>query len=604
MKPLIYLIAMLAILRLPSPAQQTADNATAYRASVSQAQLQASTARMKAELAEIMRQYEHYEIAAMEVAMLKESVGSLDQLTARDMPAVAQLLLDSSHAADPTVARASLSQANGSQKDIQTRLRTLADQLALYTDQAAMQKRIEDLAVRQAANLRGTRDLSVRLVRRVLTVEQVEQQLAARPPDADDREAARIQAIGADFNRRKLEQAALEQESRLAVEALAKVAADPLAAAATHFTHALEAAATGKLTERAQQASSEMTANLSHAGVKQQEVFTTLQAMIASLDAAQSDEDRLREIATQLAGLADQETGLANRTPRMWGEQKTRATQDQLGIGDRLEVLQNRLKSLNPETATKAVEAASKAGEIGTQLQTEGFTDNIPLITQAADSQQELAKDLAAMSAALQQQADQLAGLNTQGGAPEAMPMSPEAAAIQAAMQDLVEARINVELAGRQSTNHADFKPRLAQGQQDLADGTKKAREAGPIVGEEVHKALAEADRLAQLAAKDQLVDHHLYHTRARINDALAGLQDAANELAAQQAGEGTDGQGEGIKSTPSPKGGPVYSNLAAASDAQRDALTLLKQEKTAPDFIPMVNQYIKNLAEEQSAEP
>jgi hypothetical protein len=81
-------------------------------------------------------------------------------------------------------------------------------------------------------------------------------------------------------------------------------------------------------------------------------------------------------------------------------------------------------------------------------------------------------------------------------------------------------------------------------------------------------------------------------------------LQDAANELAAQQAGEGTDGQGEGIKSTPSPKGGPVYSNLAAASDAQRDALTLLKQEKTAPDFIPMVNQYIKNLAEEQSAEP
>ena len=596
---------------LSAGAQQATENTTAYRASVSQNQLQNSTARLKTELAAIIGDYQRYEIASPEITKLKESVTSLDQLAARDMPEVTRILLEASRATDSAVARTRLTQANGGQKEIQTRLRTLADQLASYSDQAAMQKRIEELALRQSANLRATTYLTKQLTELGLPLQQLEKDLAANPPrsDRDDRVSIRVrerkQYLWTDLARRKLEQSALEQETRLAVAALAKVAADPTATAATHFTQALQVARTGNLEDHAKHASAAMKEALQHATGEQKEVFATLQAMIASLDGAKSDEDRLRDIATQLGDLSIKEDSLATRTPRMWGDQKRRATQDQLTTADRLEVLQNRLLTLNPDIATKADQAATRAGDIGDQIRPENFTDNVPLVTKTAADQMTLAKDLTAMAKDLEHQADQLAAKHAakNGQPPQPTPISPEAAAIQEAMRHLVDARINVELAGRQSTDHSDYKPRLAQGRENLAAGTELAREAGPVVKADVHKALAEADRLAQLAADGKLVDHHLYHTRANINVALAGLQEAAIELAAKEANEQGDKLGENITHSGSQGGGPVYSALSNASDARRDALSLLKQEKTAPEFATMVNQYIKNLAEEPDSD-
>ena len=602
-----------AAICLPATAQQSAENTTAYRASVSQNELQGATARTKEDLAAIAREYQRYAIATIEVAKLNESITTLDQLSARDMPGVVHLLLDASHATDAATARGNLTQANGDQKAIQTRLRALADQLALYTDQAAMQKRIEDLAVRQAANLRATRDLTKLLAQLDLTQQQLAQEVAAAPanpprPDRNNREAMRAQELATrkqnllgDFTRRKLEQVAMEQETRLALDALARVAADPMAPAATHFTQALEVATMAKLTEHSRQASSAMAGDIPRASVEQQAVLTTLQEMIASLDGAKSDEERLRDLATQLADLALNEDGLAARTPRLWGDQKTRATQDQLAVADRLEVLQDRIRTLNAETASHAAAAATKAGDLGEQLKPEHFTDDIPLVAKTADSQKTLAQDLSAMSKTLEQQANELAAKNAPKAGPPSQPapLSPEAAAIQAAMQQLVDARINVELAGRQDDAHTDFQPRLAQGRENLAEATKQALAAGPSVGENVHKALAEADRLAQLAADGKVVGHNLYHTRANINDALAGLQEAAAQLAAKEARGQGDKMGESVTHSGSQGGGPIYSALSNASDAQRDALSLLKQEKTAPEFESMVNQYIKSLAEE-----
>lgn len=608
---LVTVLALATTLCLPLPAQQPGLNTTAYRASVSQDQLQHSTARMKADLVGLIRDYERYDITAMEIAKLKESVASLDQLTARDMPGVVRQLLAASHAADAATARKNLSTATGAQKEIQTRLRSLADQLALYSDQAAMLQRIGELAVRQAANLRATRYLTKQLAALGSSPAQLEQEPSANAPrpDRGDREAIRMlelkQRLRADSHRRKTEQAALEQEIRLAVAALAKVAADPMATAATHFTQALQAATAGKLDEHSRQATVAMNDDLPRATAEQQEIFGTLQTMIASLDAAKSDEERLRDLATQLGDLALKEDGLAGHTPRMWGEEKTRATQDQLSVADSLEVLQHRIKPLNSETAAAATQSATRAGEIGERLRPESFRDDIPLVAKTADEQRALANDLTAMRMTLEQQADQLAALAsaTSGRPPDPMAMSPEAAAIQAAMQQLVDARIQVELAGRQNDNRLDFQPRLAQGRQNLAAGSQQAREAGAIVPEQVHQHLAEADRLAQLAADGKLVDHHLYHTRANIIEALAGLQDAANLLAAQEAKQGA-GQGESVTHSASPGGGPVYSALGAASEAQRDALSLLKQEKTAPEYESMVNQYIMNLATEPDSDP
>ena len=83
----------------------------------------------------------------------------------------------------------------------------------------------------------------------------------------------------------------------------------------------------------------------------------------------------------------------------------------------------------------------------------------------------------------------------------------------------------------------------------------------------------------------------------------MSRLQEAAIELAAKEANEQGDKLGENITHSGSQGGGPVYSALSNASDARRDALSLLKQEKTAPEFATMVNQYIKNLAEEPDSD-
>lgn len=614
MKAAISIIASALVFSLlPGLAQQEDAKTNAYRASVSQTTLQANTARMKEDLAAIIRDYERYEIAAMEVAKLKESVASLDGMAARDMPEVVKLLLEASRAPDGARVRDSVGKADGEQKQIQTRLRALADQLASYSDQAAMQKRVEDLAVRQAAALRTNRGLAKDLADLGLNAEQLKKEVAALPADLPepprrDEEARRAfelnrkkQRLVAEMARVATEQAALEKEAGLVEVALAKVADDPLAPSGTHFKQALETARSNKLDEHARSAAQ---AGDPAASIPSQEAVSgTLRSIIAALDGARSDEERLRDLASQLSDLSVKEDGLANRTPKVWGEQKTRSMRDQFAIGDRLEVLQDRMKSLNAENSSKAASASTRAGELGEALKNEDFHDNVPLVSSTADGQKQLASEMAAMSEALESQANQLAA-NANGSSQQAQEpqLSPEAAAIQAAMKQLVDARINVELARRLNREKLESKARTDQARENLASGSEEARKAGEAVGQEVHQALKEAGQFSQLAANGDKVEHNLYHTNEKINEALAGLQEAAIKLAAQQQQQQGQG-GESPFAAATQAGGPIFSNLAEASDAQRDALSLLKQEKTAPEYETMVNQYIKNLAEEPEAD-
>ncbi|MEK7953578.1 hypothetical protein [Luteolibacter soli] len=602
-------IASVTILLLPVLAQQEDERTGAYRASVSQTTLQTNTARMKEDLAAIIHDYERYGIAAVEVAKLKESVASLDGISGHDMPELVQLLLDASRSSEGTGFRDNLEKADGGQKQIQTRLRALADQLSLYSDQAAMQKRVEDLAVRQAAALRVNRGIAKELAGLGLTAEQLKKEVAALPadlpgPQRGDEEGKRVfelnrkkQRLTTEMARVAAEQAALEKETGLVTTALAKVAEDPMAPAATHFKQAFETARSNKLEEQARSA---VQAGDSISAIPAQEgVSGTLRSIIAALDGARSNEERLRDLASQLSDLSVKEDGLANRTPKVWGEQKNRSMRDQFAIGDRLEVLQDRIKSLDSGNGAKTAEASTRAGELGEALKHEDFHDNVPLVSSTADGQKQLAKDMSAMSEALEAQANQLAA-NANGSAQPAQEpqLSPEAAAIQAAMKQLVDARINVELARRQNAEKLDSKSRVEQSRQNLASGTEEAKKAGAAVGQEVHQALADADQFSKLAATGDKVEHNLYHTNEKINEALAGLQEAAIKLAAQQQQQQGQG-GESPFAAAIQAGGPVFSNLTEASDAQRDALSLLKQEKTAPEYETMVNQYIKNLAEE-----
>lgn len=607
MKPILVFATVLAWLPAASHAQDAAARTNAYRAGVSQSTLAGNASRVKDDLSSLIRDYERYDIAAMEIARLKESVAALQQLSGRDMPDAAKWLMLSAQ----ENSGGNLTKAAALQKEIQTKLRSLSDELGRYSDQAAMQIRIEELAVRQLANQRATRQAADRLAEFGLTLQQLENEVAALPeyperPAREDEEGRRVfeenrrkLEFWNDWSRQKYEQNALDRETHLAVEAMFKVADDPLAPAAAHFKQAIAAARSGQFQEHTTAATSAMDKDPRAAATEQQAVMDSFHAMIASLDAASSDEERLRDMSTQFTDLSAKENGIANRTPRMWGEQKNRATQDQFSIGDRLEILQNRLRALNPNASAKSRDAGLKANDLATPMRSENFTDDIPLVSRTADGQKALAKDLAEMGETLEKQAEKLSAAGQSAPQPEAI--SPEAAAIQDAMRELVDSRINVELATRQNSEKLDFQPRLEQGRRNLASGTQRARDAGPVVGEEVHKALAEADALAQRAANNDKTNHNLFHTRRLINEALTGLQEAAIKLAAQ---EEQKQQQDGGGNTTMKGGGPVIASQGERSDAQRDALSLLKQEKTAPEFETMVRQYIKNLAEEKGTEP
>jgi hypothetical protein len=109
----------------------------------------------------------------------------------------------------------------------------------------------------------------------------------------------------------------------------------------------------------------------------------------------------------------------------------------------------------------------------------------------------------------------------------------------------------------------------------------------------------------AALAAEGKQAEHNLYHTNANVDKALAALQEAANQLATADqgdepgSGEGT-GKGSGGKGEGSgPPAGKLFIAGSVSGEAQREALSLLKQDKAAPEYEPMVNQYIKNLADD-----
>lgn len=604
------LVSSLVACFCAASAQDAADRTGSYRAGVSQNSLGGATARMKQEIAAVIQDYERYEIAAMEIEKLKETEANLERISTREMPEVARLLMDAGQTKDSGSFEAGFNKASSMQKGIQTQLRSLADKLAVYSDQAAMQKRVEELAVRQLANLRATRDLANRLSGLAISLPQLEQDVTTHPasPDSED-EAGKLLArewklkrnLWNDWSRRKQEQSALERELRLATAAMTKVAEDPLSPTATHFKQAVSAAQTGQLETHAMAALTAMNERPETTAAEQQAVFHTLQTMIASLDGARNDEDRLRDMAAQLADLSAMQNGIANRTPRAWGEQKMLVAQDQFSIGDRLEILQNRLSAVNAEASAMSRDFSKLAGELADPMRSDGFTDDAALVTRTTDDQKILAKNLADLGTALETQAEKLSADGQPAAQPEAL--SPEAAAIQDAMKELVDARINVELASRQNSEKLDYLPRLNQGRRNLTTGIQRAKDAGPVVGDDVHKALAEADKRSQQAANGETINHHLFHTRARINEALTGLQEAAIKLAAQED-QNQQQQQDGGGNTKVKGGGTVIASQGERSDAQRDALSLLKQERAAPEFETMVRQYIKNLAEESEAEP
>lgn len=556
----------------------------AYQAGVSEEQLRVSTDRLKQEVADLIAEYDQYRTTTTEIATLKEATGTLDHVSANDMTGVVQGLMAASRSNDAAAVVDGLTKAGRDQKEIQAVLRALADKLTRHANEAALQKRLQELAVRQAANLRETRELAK---------ENATDPKA--PQDAKNKLA-----------NKRWEQTNLEKELKAAAEAVKKAAEDPQAQASEPAKEAARTAEAKQMTEHAKEAAPAMEKDLNAAADHQQKVLESLQSMVASLDKAKTEEDRNREMASELGDLAQKQQNLADRTPRVneWEQQK--AAEEQRNVADRLDAIKDRLSQLDANAGAKAEQSKQQAANTGDQIQAKEFRTDATRRGQASDNQRTVADQLSKLGEGLQKKAEQLAA-NSGQDSNTPSESSPQEEALKDAMKDLGDARANLSIANEQNKQQQDFHQRLQQARQQVDAARQKAQGAGEQSSRAMERALNDFNKMADSAAANDKVEHHLYHTRARVDDALRTLQDMSNQMLANQQrqrdnGPANDSHQNGMGNGSS--GSRVLFNAAVSngSDARREALSMLRQEKTAPGYEPQVNQYIKNLAEDDTA--
>ncbi len=135
---------------------QTADGLT--QAEVGQAQLRASTARVAAQLEAILGEFERNQLRGEEVELLRAIHGVLGQLSEQDMVRVIELL-QVARSEDGT-RRSNLVEAFSTQKSVGLKLRQILLEYQRQQELSGIAARLEELANRQNANLRETRDLA------------------------------------------------------------------------------------------------------------------------------------------------------------------------------------------------------------------------------------------------------------------------------------------------------------------------------------------------------------------------------------------------------------------------------------------------------------
>lgn len=556
-------LLLLALLTAPLHAQ---GNAGAYRGSVSQEQLRLATSELEAQLGELATEYGQYKAAAAEVEQVQAGVRSLQELTGKSMPEVSALLLSASRAGDGTQTKADLQRADEGQKRIQVKLREVADRLSRQAAAGAMRERIEQLLDRQTANLRKTRELA--------GDESI-------PP-------GRLAA-------RRAEQANLEQEIKLAGESLRQLAQAP--EVAPPLKSAADIASQANLEALASEAVKAMDNDLTESATKQSSMRDTLQGMMAALDAARSEEERAWEMAAQLAELAAQERDNSNKTRgTVDPEQAKDRRSEESEVTDALDSLQARVAALDPAVGEAMMQAQATSQSLAQQSTKEAFSTNPDFRNGMANAQRDSSDQIADLGRKLQDKA-----MAAQNAAAMAS-MSPQEQALRGAIDDLTEARAQSDAAYKVAArNEQGFAQPLDSTDAKVAEaraGLKGMQEMESAV----QKDLDDVQSRSQEARKGR-AEHHIYRIREGIDRSLATLQNALNQMALadmnQQDASTGQGQGEGGIGKAAGKGGPGYAANAAAGKAQRDALSLLQQEKVAPEYEEMVREYIKKLAEE-----
>ncbi|WAC20797.1 hypothetical protein OVA24_05300 [Luteolibacter sp. SL250] len=613
-----FLFAGLIASALPAAAQEKKERSvqtTAYQTSVSQEQLRATTRRLKGEMAGLLEEFSRYQAASGELKKLTEALGELDVVTEQDMVAVVKILREASRIETLDESKAKLVEASSGQKEIQALLRAVADRLTLQKEEAEMQKRLDNLALRQMANLRDTKRLAE----------------TGDKPEKVKHELLQVREMS------KSEQEAIKKEIAMTMDALKNLAEKSESPDKEAFEKALKDGEQNLIRNQAEQAAESVKTDFAEAVKQQEELLKNIKQMTENLQQRKSAEEQSRELAEKMDQLADKQEQLAKKLTEGWGnENKQAVRKEQEKLTDQMELAEESLQKLNPDAASKVEQAKQESSEVAEKIRDKQAMENIDNVAKATDSQKAVAEKLEQAGEMLQQQADALAGNEAQqqqgqDSQQSSEEMSQQQEAISNAVDQIMEAKNQMELAKRQlrdGSDQADARKRLDSAQQMLDQAQQDVAKAGESVEKFVQEELKKADEgiakteegIGVGSKQDQEKSRwNLDRAEGNANLALTGLQRAANRLAAkqgQQQGEqqqaNQQNKGDSSRQDTNGPAGPMgrqkeetsgVSAVSKGGGGQREALSLLQQEKAPTEYEAMVQQYIRNLAEAANQE-
>lgn len=308
--------------------------------------------------------------------------------------------------------------------------------------------------------------------------------------------------------------------------------------------------------------------------------------------AALAKEQAPKDFKEALADL----TQLQNKTMQALVDQTVaeRSTPDaaaQKTMADRLADLQQEAVPLAPDAAEHVGDAVENLNKTAANP-AEKTSENLQKALEAVQARIAETKQDAAAAAALAQMNDSLkAAMESSESADKAMKQAGQQPAASLAQQAASQAQSAADQAQQAGSQEAMQAAQAAgqsfqQASQAAQQGNMKAAQAANQAGQ---KALAQAQQAARQAGMQQSQQLAMMSGK--------NLPEATSPQDSNGYGDANPAMNTGLLGMGSGKPSAQAQTIGGLNPKDREALALSEQERTLPEFAPMVQQYRKNLA-------
>lgn len=472
-----------------------------FSTKVSQEEIQASTAKLGAEVAKLLEELRSNNLDNKDAARAESTLAQLTGVSKTEMEAVLRnlALAEKSNAANEF--QQHVVGAIGEQTRASARLLQLANSLLARQSVDSLPSRIEAALQRQTLNIQQTEAATV------TGVTKRQQQTAANSLEA----AKFLQAGLAD------DLVALGETFTQIETGTPEGSASPAGKAAALFK-------SRSLAQRAIEARDQLNGGDLQASLSSQNaILNGLSALLAATQDPASRAQALQRLQEESKQLAGAQQRLAADTNEVKPGMRDKLVEPQRALAARTEALAKRLIALDPEAGKHAEDAVQKMGE-SIDLLTARKAD---LATTAA-TQSAAAELLAKTTASLAQAAAQPASEKTASQAYDALKQIDQKLADAQAAQAAIDA----------AKSGSAPAPALAQKQEEVAKAVEAMQSAVAPMSASAAQSLAEAaDKMASSSTSGEAAPS-LAEAKAEVQKALAELAPAAAEAKAKEAEE------------------------------------------------------------------